>query len=103
VQGMVQVVRPASVEMVLVDQLRVVEIALRDRQGALGVHRVRDLLQDVSGRIVVDAMDGIEAQAVEPGAGARGPTAGVFHEMTPHRRKGEVDGVPPGRLVLRGE
>ncbi len=103
VQRVVQIVRPDSVEALLLDQARIVLVALRDRELSLAVHRLGDLAQDVLGRIVLDAVHRIEPQPVEVAALGGHPAQGILDEEAPHGRNREVDRVAPRRLVPVGE
>src|SRR5262249_15120234 len=91
------------------DQPYVVVVALdaeEDRAlgGEGGAGALLDLLEDGLFRVVVDAVDGVEAQPVDPVLGQ--PEGGVVADEAPHplaARAVVVDRLAPRRLIAVGE
>lgn len=111
VQGVVEVVVPLGVQPEAVlgargDHPGVVEVGLRDQEQraahllAQGVDRLRQLLQEVPGAVVVQGVHGVQAESVE--AVVPQPGQGAVAEVGAHLvRAGrvQVHGGAPGGLV----
>ncbi len=115
VQGMVKIVIPVHVQLkaallAAADEAGVVEVGLRHEVDppvqvfGPGVHGPGQFGEKRLGRLVRDAVHGIQAQGVKMVVGD--PVQGVFDEETPHLIAGgavEVDGFAPGGLAAAGE